>query len=80
MDQENEHTKNLFAALEQMVKSRRSLVVALSKPYDRSTTQEMQEKFIATQNTIDAIKRALVDERKNAAKADGLGASSVPGT
>lgn len=63
MDKESEHIKTLLNARERMVAGRRALAVTLAKEYKRGQTEKMEEHFIAVQNTIDAIDRALADEK-----------------
>lgn len=63
MDKESEHIKTLLNARERMVAGRRALADTLTKEYKRGHTEKMEERFIAVQNTIDAIDRALADEK-----------------
>jgi hypothetical protein len=60
MVQKNEHIKNLTAARDREVLHRREVAGALAQKYDRAHTEIT---FISIQNTIDAIDRAIADER-----------------
>jgi hypothetical protein len=60
MAQKNEHIKNLTAARDREVLHRREVAGALAQKYDRAHTEIT---FISIQNTIDAIDRAIADER-----------------
>jgi hypothetical protein len=68
MDQDNEHIKKLIAARETAVIERRTAAEALSRPYDRFQAENMKGTFITVQATIEAIDRALADERQIASK------------
>jgi hypothetical protein len=68
MDRDNEHIDNLIAAREVVVTQRRNAVDALSRPYERGNTQDAKQTFMAAQATIEAIDRALADERQIATK------------
>jgi hypothetical protein len=61
MDKESEHIKTLLNARERLVAERRALAGTLAKEYERGHT--LEEHFIAVQNTIDAIDRAIADEK-----------------
>jgi len=63
MPQHNEHIKKLIAARRQVVAERRQVADALSEPYKKGHTENMRTSFIAVQNTIEAIDRAIDDER-----------------
>ena len=60
MAQKNEHIKNLTAARDREVLHRREVAGALAQKYDRAHTEIT---FISIQNTIDAIDRAIADEK-----------------
>jgi hypothetical protein len=60
---ETEHTKNLTAARERLVEERRDLAVALNNPYTRGHTENLQDRFNVIQATIEAIDRAIGDEK-----------------
>jgi hypothetical protein len=68
MDQDNEHIKKLIAAREVVVTQRRTAADALSRPYERGHAQDMKQVFVVVQATIEAIDRALADERQIASK------------
>jgi hypothetical protein len=63
MAQDNEDTKNLATARESAVTQRRQLAVALGEPYKRGHTENMRDAFVAVQALIEAIDRAITDER-----------------
>ena len=63
MAEENEHSKKLIAAREREVGHRRDVVGALAEAYRRDHTEDMREAFISIQNTIEAIDRAIADEK-----------------
>jgi len=58
-----EHVKQLVAARERLLADRRGLTEVLAKPYERGKTERWQERFVTVQATIEAIDRALQDER-----------------
>jgi hypothetical protein len=58
------HIGTLVQAREQSVDQRRQLVEALAKPYERGKTEEWIRKFMEVQALIEAIDRALQDERR----------------
>jgi hypothetical protein len=60
MAQKNKHIKNLTAARDREVTHRREVAGALAQKYDRAHTEIT---FISIQNTIDAIDRAIADEK-----------------
>jgi len=70
MDRDNEHIEKLIAAREVVVTQRRSAAVALSEPYERGHAQDMKQAFMAAQATIEAIDRALADERQIASRSE----------
>ena len=60
MAEENQYIKNLTAARDREVTHRREVAGALAQKYDRAHTEIT---FISIQNTIDAIDRAIADEK-----------------
>jgi hypothetical protein len=58
MDQKNEHFKKLSTARERVIVKCRKLA-ALSTPHEISSSEELNEGFIAVQNTIYEINRVL---------------------
>jgi len=68
MPEQGDPIKTLLAARDRLVDERRALTVAIALGYrrrrsDEHQTNEMRETFIALQNTIEAISRAIEDER-----------------
>jgi hypothetical protein len=61
------YAEPLSAARERLLEERRGLAGELAKPYERGKTEQLRERFIAVQATIDAIDRAIADERYIAA-------------
>ena len=68
MADDNDHLAELLAARARMVAERREVASALTEKYRRSQTNEMRELLVQIQATIDAIDRAIADE-KNIASA-----------
>ena len=68
MADENEHLAMLVAARSRMITERREVVIALTEKYKRAHTDDMRELLVQIQATIDAIDRAIADE-KNIASA-----------
>jgi hypothetical protein len=68
MADENEHLAMLVAARSRMITERREVVSALPEKYKRAHTDDMRELLVQIQATIDAIDRAIADE-KNIASA-----------
>ena len=68
MTDDNDHLAELLAARARMVTERREVASALTEKYRRSQTNEMRELLVQIQTTIDAIDRAIADE-KNIASA-----------
>jgi hypothetical protein len=68
MADHNDHLAKLVAARSRMVTERRDVASALSEKYKRGQTNEMRELLVQIQATIDAIDRAIADE-KNIASA-----------
>lgn len=63
MAKENEHIKKLIAAQEKAIEQRRVVADSLAKKYKGGHTEEMHERFISIQNTIEAIQRAITHEK-----------------
>lgn len=68
MSDQADPVKTLLAARARLVDERRALTVAIALGYrrrrsDEHQTNEMRETFVALQNTIEAIGRAIEDER-----------------
>jgi hypothetical protein len=57
-----EHAKQLSAAREKLVAERRQLAETLAKPHERGQT-DVRANFVAVEETIEAIDRALQDEQ-----------------
>jgi sensor histidine kinase regulating citrate/malate metabolism len=68
MTDDNDHLAKLVAARARMVAERREVARALTEKYKRGQTNEMRELLVQIQTTIDAIDRAIADE-KNIASA-----------
>lgn len=64
MAHDSEHLKKLTAARDRVVTERRQIVVALALEYKSGHTGETRERFISIQSTIEAIDRAIADERR----------------
>jgi hypothetical protein len=62
-DYESEHTKSLASAREKLVEERRHVASALAGDYQRGQVENAKDRFNAIQATIEAIDRALQDER-----------------
>jgi hypothetical protein len=62
MDQENAHIKTLVTARDRMIQDRRNLADALANEYKGGHTERMRDSFIAAQNAIEAIDRAIAHE------------------
>jgi hypothetical protein len=60
---DNHHLAELLAARARMVTERREVASALTEKYRRSQTNEMRELLVQIQATIDAIDRAIADEK-----------------
>lgn len=57
-----EHVETLRLVREQMVCGRRAFAKTLTKPYERGRTEERIQKFMAMQEAIEVIDRAIADE------------------
>ena len=66
MADENEHLAMLVAARSRMVTERREVASALTEKYKRAHTDDMRELLVQIQATIDAIDRAIADEKNMA--------------
>jgi antitoxin (DNA-binding transcriptional repressor) of toxin-antitoxin stability system len=66
MANENEHVAKLVAARSRMVTERREVASALTEKYKRSHTDNMRELLVQIQATIEAIDRAIADEKNMA--------------
>ena len=62
MTKENAHVDKLIAARERMIQDRRNLSEALACEYKSGHTERMRESFIISQNSIEAIDRAIAHE------------------
>lgn len=63
MDHENEHIKKLAAARSKAVIERRNVAKALTEDYRRGEIENTRSMFIALQSMIEAIDRAIADEK-----------------
>lgn len=65
MSARNHHVGKLIEAREHAVKARRDVIAgALAQPYKRGASENMQEVFLNLQGVIEAIDRAIEDERQ----------------
>ncbi|MGA2312086.1 MAG: hypothetical protein ABSF87_06935 [Xanthobacteraceae bacterium] len=64
MAHDSEHLKKLTDARDRVVAERRQISDALAQEYKHGHSVEMRERFISIQNTIEAIDRAIADERR----------------
>jgi hypothetical protein len=62
MTKENAHVNQLIAARERMIHDRRNLSEALACEYKCGHTERIRESFIISQNSIEAIDRAIAHE------------------
>ena len=63
MAEENQHIQKLIEAREHHVKARRDIARTLAEPYKRGHP-EMRDAFKDLQSAIEAIDRAIADERR----------------
>jgi hypothetical protein len=63
MTKDSEETTNLRNARNGLLQERRQLANELTKPYQRGATESLRERFMVVQSTIEAIDRAIDDER-----------------
>jgi hypothetical protein len=63
MAEENEHIKTLVDARESEVGHRREVASGLAEKHQRGHVQDMREAIIQIQNAIEAIDRAIADEK-----------------
>ena len=68
MADENEHVKNLEKALGSLIDRRRQIAVGLSEPFKRGRTENLQERFNVVQTTIEAVRKAIGEEKVIAEK------------
>jgi hypothetical protein len=64
MSAQNPHIGKLIEARAQSVKERREVAQSLALAYKRGKSENMQEVFVKRQCVIEAIDRALEDERR----------------
>jgi hypothetical protein len=67
MRDENVFVKKLIEARDQQVAQRRYVAAELAQGYKRDHTEKMREAFISIQNAIEAVDRAIQDEKHFAA-------------
>jgi hypothetical protein len=67
MAKQNQPVETLMSAREKLVAQRRHLAAALAEGYKRGHTEKMTETFLTQQSAIEAIDRAIADERRIAA-------------
>ena len=65
--QDNEHITNLIAARDKEVAHRREVAGALAAKHQRGHPDDLRETVVRIQNAIEAIDRAITDERQLAA-------------
>jgi hypothetical protein len=58
-----EHLKTLDSALEKAREHRRALAAKLAGDYNRGQTESWRDQFVQTQQAIDALLRAIEDEK-----------------
>jgi len=61
---QEQHVDALKAAREQLVKQRRDLAASLAKPFERGGTEGWRVAIVEVQAAIDAIDKAVLDEKK----------------
>ena len=66
MDTENAHVNALVAARIKAVSERRRVTETLTADHRRGQTEETLETFVKLQDTIEAIDRAIADEKRMA--------------
>jgi hypothetical protein len=64
MAAENEHIEKLIAARDKEVADRRDVAGAMAAQHQRGHAEDMREAIILIQNAIEAIDRAIADERR----------------
>ena len=74
MAHDSEHLKKLTDARDRVVAERSQISDALAQEYKHGHSVEMRERFISIQSTIEAIDRAIADERR-IASGDNSGAA-----
>jgi hypothetical protein len=60
---ENEHVQKLIAARDREVTHRHDVARALAEKQNRGDAESIRDAFIKIQNTIDAIERAIGQEK-----------------
>jgi hypothetical protein len=60
----SQHVTAIQTALKQLVNERREMVVALTKTERAEATASLRDQFVTMQATIEALGRALHEERK----------------
>ena len=65
MPDQNEHLAHLKIAREKEVAQRREVAKALAGEHRRGNIEGMRELFINLQHSIEAIDRAIADEKKH---------------
>jgi hypothetical protein len=60
-----EHTDNLKKARAQLIGARRTFAQVLAGAYERGKTEEVRERFVEIQAAIEAIDRAIEDEKRS---------------
>ena len=64
LGQDNEHITNLIAARDKQVADRRDVAGALAAKHRRGHPDDLRESVVRIQNAIEAIDRAISDERQ----------------
>ena len=65
MSAKNQHIGKLIEARAQIVSGRREVAKELAKPYKRGYDDQAREAFLKMQAVIEAIDRAIEDERRS---------------
>jgi hypothetical protein len=61
---ENDHIRNLITARDKEVADRREVAGALAATHQRGHPDDLRENIVRIQNAIEAIDRALADEKQ----------------
>jgi hypothetical protein len=61
---ENDHIRNLITARDKEVADRRDVAGALAAAHQRGHPDDLREAVVRIQNAIEAIDRALADEKQ----------------
>jgi hypothetical protein len=64
-----DHVAELQKARQKMVEYRTEIAVELCKPYERSIKRPAMQMFLDSQNTIEALDRAIADEQQSGSAA-----------